>query len=70
MNGTILSRVRKFMSCGRWNTLHDIYYACGGSITGCSARLRDLRKKQFGGHKIQKRYLRMFGTWQYRMVVN
>jgi len=64
---TLLWRVRQFMVDGQWRTLAAIKLACGGSEASCSARLRDLRKLRFGGHKIERRRIAE-GLWEYRMV--
>jgi len=67
-----LGRVYEALSAGLWMTLHEIYWEChraGGrdSEAGISARLRDLRKKAFGGYEIERRRA-AGGLWQYRMT--
>lgn len=47
--GGQLVRVRDLMLDGSWRTLREIAAAVGGSEAGVSARLRDLRKRRFGG---------------------
>ncbi len=58
---------------GIWRTLKQIQqeirhklYAPTQSI---SARLRDFRKKKFGGHTVNRRYLGG-GVWEYQLIVN
>ena len=60
----------------RWRTLSQIRLdvlaiTCGehhDSEAGISARLRDLRKKRFGGHTVERRNVGG-GVWEYRLVV-
>lgn len=61
-----LRRVQALMADGQWRTLAQIAQAVGGSEAGVSARLRDLRKPRFGGHVIEREYVRD-GQWMYRM---
>lgn len=68
-----LAAVYAVMSMGRWHTLADLARAAGGitgrrySEAGVSARIRDLRKPRFGGHRIDAEHVRD-GLWRYRMV--
>ena len=68
----LLLRVREALRDGQWWTLADLVASCGGSEAGVSARLRDLRKPRFGGHKIEGRRVDIIGgkagLWEYRMV--
>ena len=64
---TLLDRVSLFMNDCEWHTLAEIHEACGGSESGCSARLRDLRKPKFGSHHIV-RVRRFGGVFAYRSV--
>lgn len=60
---------------GKWMTLKDIQRAILKSegkhyeLTSISARVRDLRKKQYGGHNVPRNYIgnRVFG---YRLIPN
>jgi hypothetical protein len=63
-----LNRVWMLMVDGQWRTLGEISLACQGSEAAVSARLRDFRKKKFGAHVVERRYLHN-GLWQYRIVV-
>jgi hypothetical protein len=62
-----LNRVWMLMVDGQWRTLEEISLACRGSEAAVSARLRDFRKKKFGGHTVERRYLHN-GLWEYRVV--
>ena len=66
--GAQLAAVYQLMKDGRYRTLYRIAQIVKGSETGISARLRDLRKEKFGGHKIERK--RNWGkrTWLYRIV--
>src|ERR1035441_2569760 len=67
-----LGKVYCAMRDGKWHTLCELSILTGGSEAGVSARLRDLRKPQFGKFKIQR--LRrtgresFYGLWEYRMM--
>lgn len=65
----LLQRVHDFMAPGGWHTLADISAACGGSEASVSARLRDLRRKEYGAHTIERERQSPFtGVWIYRMT--
>jgi hypothetical protein len=64
---TQLHRVRAALANGAWWTLRGLADQCGGSEAGVSARLRDLRKRRHGCHRISRRRLDG-GLWAYRMV--
>lgn len=66
-----LDAVRRRMSDGQWHTLAQLSRALASDgITApqasVSARLRDLRKPQFGGYIIDREYV-SDGLWRYRM---
>jgi hypothetical protein len=49
-----------------WWTLKQLSDATGSPEPSVSANLRHLRKKQFGGHKIERRRLNGTSyTWEY-----
>lgn len=58
------------MADGKWRTLSEITEIVGGSETGVSARLRDLRKKQFGEYVVHLRRKEdpARGIWEYQLV--
>lgn len=59
------------MSDGEWRTLHQIQAIVGGSEAGISARLRDLRKEQFGTYIVnrKRRGNHSCGVWAYQLVI-
>lgn len=61
-----LLRVFKLMKDGKWRTLEGIKVEIGGCITSVSARLRDLRKEQYGGHEIERERV-SGGLFKYRL---
>lgn len=61
-----LEAVYKLMLDGQWHTLTQIQNCVGGSEAAISARLRDLRKVEYGAHDIRKRCV-AGGLWEYRM---
>lgn len=63
----LLDRVREFMLDHQWRTLGEIRSAVGGSETGVSARLRDLRKERHGAFTVERRE-RAAGLWEYRVA--
>lgn len=65
----LLGRVYHTLTSGQWYTLSALVEACGGSEAGVSARLRDLRKRRFGGHTIQRQRVGdpSAGLWAYRL---
>lgn len=60
-------RVFTLMSDGKWRTLKQIA-GDRDSEAGVSARLRDLRKKQFGSHAVNRRRV-SGGLWEYQLEV-
>lgn len=56
------------MKDGNWRTLNMIVFKVGGTRPNAAARLRDLRKPQYGGHVVEKKVVRK-GVWQYRLLV-
>lgn len=63
-----IKRVYRAMSDGRWHTLTDIAELTHDPEASISAQLRNLRKVQFGAHKIEKRYIRN-GLYEYRLLL-
>lgn len=60
-------RVWGVMQEGGWLTLEQIAQATGDPTTSVSARLRDFRKRKFGGHVVLRKYVSK-GLWSYRLV--
>lgn len=63
-----LNIVRRIMCDGRPHTLSELADAASCSVASASARVRDLRKDRFGGHRIDRTYAGN-GVWLYRMAV-
>src|SRR5215813_5548728 len=65
-----LARVLNLMRDGRWRSLREIAEAVHGSEAGVSARLRDLRKKDFGQHTVNRRARgkRDKGHFEYQLI--
>jgi hypothetical protein len=63
-------RVKEFMADGQWRTLEEIHQATGDPESSVSARLRDLRKPQHGGHIVERRRRGEGhrGLFEYRLV--
>lgn len=65
--GGQLRRVYELLSTGEWYTLARLAELVRGSEAGVSARLRDLKKRRFGSHLIEKRrVIEGRGLWEYR----
>jgi hypothetical protein len=64
---TQLEKVKAAVTGGEWWTLSELSMLCDGSEASISARLRDLRKPQFGGYSIE-RYRVNGGLFKYRMA--
>lgn len=69
LTGQIL-RVYDLMADRCWRTLDDIARATGDPHASVSAQLRNLRKKRFGGHTVNRRILgdRCRGLYEYQLV--
>lgn len=70
---TQLEAVRQIMADGRWYAIAVLARGCK-SLTGkhateasVSARIRDLRKRKFGGHAIERRRTDG-GLFEYRLI--
>ena len=59
-------RVRSIVLDGQWHTLPELHEATGFPEASISARLRDLRKKKFGGYEVERDYVGD-GLWRYRV---
>jgi hypothetical protein len=60
--------VWQFMIDGKAHTPHEIEYATGYNWASISARLRDFRKPEFGGHEVVRTRLSK-GLFSYRLIV-
>jgi hypothetical protein len=64
------ARVLSVMVDGQWRTLAEIAKAAQAPEASVSARLRDFRKPEFGGHEVQRRRRGgRGGTFEYRLVI-
>jgi hypothetical protein len=61
-------RVLAYLRDGQWHTLSQIASYTKDPEASVSARLRDLRKPQFGSYLIERRYVRR-GLHEYRLVI-
>lgn len=68
---SLLGRVKDLMSDGKYRTLLQIKAVVGGSEAGISARLRDLRKEQFGSYLVNRRRRGnpSYGVWEYQLII-
>lgn len=66
---TQLFNVWRLMKDGRWRTLEQISVKVGCPEASVSARLRDFRKRKFGGHVVEREYVQR-GLFKYRLIVN
>ena len=64
-----LARIRWHMThpTGKWWTLKELSRVSNGSEASASARVRDLKKKRYGGFPIQSRRI-VGGLWYYRVM--
>lgn len=58
------------MSDGQWRTLAELSDFVSGSDTSLSARLRDLRKSEYGSHIVESRPRSGGMAWEYKLTVN
>lgn len=66
--GEQMQAVFASMKDGQYHTLSDIARMTGAPEASVSARLRDLRKPRFGGHTVNRQYVRR-GLFQYQLLV-
>jgi hypothetical protein len=65
---TQLETVAGLMADGRWRTLSEIAAVTRQPGSSVSARLRDFRKKKYGGRLVERRRRSTgSGTYEYRM---
>lgn len=65
-------RVFNVMKDGKWRTLAEVAIEIADSEASISARLRDLRKEEFGGFIVDRQHRSgaETGLFEYRLVVN
>lgn len=61
-----MADVFALMRDGQWRTLGEISGATGHPEASVSARLRDLRRLEFGGFTVDREFVRR-GLWRYRL---
>lgn len=66
--GGQMVRVLKVMMSGRWTTLNDLAAITEAPHASVSAQLRNLRKRKFGGYRIDRRHVKD-GLYEYRLVL-
>lgn len=66
-----LGRVWSALQGGQWLTLDEIAKKTGDPQASISARVRDLRKQNFGGYEVERRRRGepANGLWEYRLVL-
>ena len=63
-----LVKVYAIMADGQWHTLAQISHLIDAPEASVSARIRDLRKDKFGGHRVDaERVINGNGLFRYRM---
>jgi hypothetical protein len=63
-------RIFDLMRDGKFTSLRDIEDITGYGQSSISAQLRNLKKKTFGSHGLEKRRRTVGGgTWEYRLIV-
>ena len=67
--GAQFIKVFNVMEGGEWQTLSYLRAILGFSEASISARLRDFRKKKFGGHTVLRERIKG-GQYQYRLLIN
>ena len=60
------------MKDGSWRTLREISEQTGFPEASISARLRDFRKKKFGGHTVERKRRGHWcdGVWEYQLLTS
>ena len=67
--GNAREAIRHQMQDGQWYSLKELAFISGITEAGASARVRDLRKSQYGGYEIDVKPGYGNQPWLYRMVV-
>jgi len=61
-------RIFVLMRDGRWRSLSEIARVTGDPPASISAQLRHMRKRRFGAHTVNRRYLGD-GLYEYQLIV-
>jgi hypothetical protein len=67
MPATQIERVMLAIKDGEWRTLEEVSEITGDTTPSISARLRDLRKPQFGGHTVLRRKINA-NLFEYKLM--
>ena len=67
--GLQLAEVYNAIRTGRWMTLAEIAKETKAPIQSVSARLRDLRKKEYGGHTVLRERTAKARLYIYKLVL-
>lgn len=67
LTGQLLD-IYALMKDGKWRTLDQISSITGHGAASVSAQLRNLRKRDFGCHNVEKRHLSN-GLYEYRIFI-
>jgi len=66
--GKQMAAVKALMLDGEWHTIAELGRKVQGSDAAVSARIRDLRKRRYGGYNVEREYV-ADGLWRYRVVL-
>lgn len=61
--------VWRAMASGEWQSLAALAAVTGAPEASVSARIRDFRKPEFGGHEVERRRRDASAAWEYRLRV-
>jgi hypothetical protein len=61
-----LRKVYAVMRDGQWHSLDGLAQQAGGTVASVSARIRDLRKKQYGARVVERKHIKE-GLFLYRL---
>lgn len=73
LRGGQLAAVFMFLRDGEWHSISEMVEAIGSPGQSISARIRDLRKAEYGGHTVLTRLTSSGGKFrgaEYRLLVN
>lgn len=70
IKSSLRERIYALMRDGQPRSLFEIRAVVGGSDSGISAKLRDLRKARYGGHTVESKCVdRKRQVYKYRVIV-
>ena len=66
---TEMEAVKRVMFDGQWHTLPELHALTGyPSTAALDSRIRDLRKKKWGTHMVESKYVSR-SVWAYRVLI-